>query len=286
MACQIEIESIQAEPPYFAGSQPNGASVIARASDCARVVVTVSVAGPGSQPVAMGEVGVDFSNAVMVGDATLGLVTFPFTVPAVGLQCGDPLHVSVVCEADRGCAAEGLFPIKCKGIVPGTGTTPGGGLPGGEPGSEPGGGQGWPTGEWPTGWPPGPGWWPPNRCAAAALLAADTLLAALVLLAAGVGWQRPGFVTIATAGLVAAGIAWALWLLWCAPSSCTKPAVACWVFKRAFIGTLAVLVFSTSAGVVFFAIGYGAVAGCLVNALRAQGCLVPSARLPLTQIPI
>ena len=57
-------------------------------------------------------------------------------------------------------------------------------------------------------------------------------------------------------------------------------------FKRAFIGSVFVLPFSSNAAIVLILICYGSAAGSLVLALRSRSCPVPSARLPLTQLPI
>jgi hypothetical protein len=76
---------------------------------------------------------------------------------------------------------------------------------------------------------------------------------------------------------------WSLWLFWCAPSACVRLAVLCWVFKRAFIASLVfiplAIVVPMAVAVVLVIIAYGSAAGILVHSK------VPSARLPLTQIP-
>ncbi|MEX0893609.1 MAG: hypothetical protein WEB88_15690 [Gemmatimonadota bacterium] len=46
------------------------------------------------------------------------------------------------------------------------------------------------------------------------------------------------------------------------------------------------IAFSSSALILLLVIGYGATAGLLVEALEENGCPVPSARQPLTQLPI
>jgi len=106
------------------------------------------------------------------------------------------------------------------------------------------------------------------------------------LIATGVGMQQFGLLVAAFVMIGTAGGLWALWMIVCSPDICTKLGVLCWVFKRAFIGSLFVLPLSSNAAVVLILIGYGSVAGLLVITLRNRGCSVPSARLPLTQLPI
>jgi hypothetical protein len=116
--------------------------------------------------------------------------------------------------------------------------------------------------------------------------AAFGLLAALALIAIGVGMQNPVLLTVAAVLLGTVAISWSLWVFWCGPSLCVRLAVLCWVFKLGFIAAIPVLAFSSSAVIVLVIIGYGTMAGLLVHGLRARHCTVPSARRPLTQIPI
>ena len=265
--CQIVIEGLQADPPYVFGDQPTQATVVARSSDhCTRLRVTVRAAGSSSPAITDQEIDVDFSNAVTGTGTTLGLVTTTFLVPPVDLQCGDQLWVEATCVQDASCTASGWFRIVCK-PDPGGGGTPAGGPPGG--GDDGGGGR----------------WWPPTRCIFTAAGSAMGLLAALALIAVGIGTRNVALLTAAAALIAVVGISWALWAYWCAPSTCVRLAVLCWVFKRGFIAALPVLAFSTNMVIVLVIVAYGAIAGILVDKLRAQGCAVPSARLPLTQIP-
>lgn len=254
--CRIVIEGIHAGPPYVGGG-PLAATVVARSSDhCPQVRVTVRATGPGSPVLADQTVAVDFAQPATGPDFLPGLVTLGFALPPVGLRCGDMLHVEVRCSQDPSCAAGGSFAIACK-------PPPETGMPGGDG-----------------------GWWPPMRCLFTAAAAAMALLAALAAIAVGIGTQLPALLATGLGLVAVAAVAWALWVQWCGPSLCTRLAVLCWVLKRGFIAALPVLAFSTSAGIVLVAIGYGALAGILVHALRARNCPVPSARLPLTQIPI
>ena len=116
--------------------------------------------------------------------------------------------------------------------------------------------------------------------------AAMALLAALACIAIGIGTQNAIVLETGLALLPVVAVAWALWMFWCGPSLCTRLAVLCWVFKRGFIAALPVLFFSTNNMIILVIVGYGSVGGILVQVLRERGCPVPSARLPLTQIPI
>lgn len=266
--CHIHIEGIQATPPYLNGNEPMYARIVARSSDhCSRMHVVVRAAGPDSPMLSSNEVEVDFSNALAESGIDLGLVVSTFTLPQVGLRCGDALYVEISCVQDPTCTANGWFPIVCK-PAPAEGNGGAGGVGGGEDAG--GGGT----------------WWPPTRCMFTAAGAAFGLLAALALIALGTGMQNAAMITAAAVLLGTVAISWSLWVFWCAPSLCVRLAVLCWVFKRGFIAAIPVLVVSSSAIIVLVIVGYGATAGLLVHALRVRNCAAPSARRPLTQIPI
>lgn len=257
--CEIRIEGVQAGPPYGAGGSPLQATVVARVSEgCDAVRLVVRVAGPGTPPLVDATVAADFSNADSGSEVLPGLVSHSFPVPDVGLRCGDTVQVEATCASDPSCSDSAAVPIECKPA------------PGGGPGDD--GSDG--------------GWWPPTRCMFTAAGSAMGLLAASASFAIGVGTQNAALVAAALAIAGIAGLSWALWTYWCAPSICTRLGVLCWVFKRAFIAAIPVLAFSTDTMIILVLIGYGAIAGILVIRLRDLDCPVPSARQPLTQIPI
>jgi hypothetical protein len=266
MPCQISIQGLQTNPPYANGDEPTHLQVVGRSSAyCTRVRVVVYSAGPGSPTLFDQPLDVDFSNAFGQTGIDFGLIVATFNLPQVGLRCGDQLYVEMRCVADPGCQAQGWFSIACKPRPQDLGGSSG----------TPGSGNG--SGSWT---------WPPSRCLFTAATAAFLLLAGLGLLALGIGTQNAASVAAGAGLIAAAGVAWALWEFWCGPTRCVRLGVLCWVFKRAFIVAIPVLFFSTAPMIVLVLIGYGSAAGLLVRALRASQCPVPSARLPLTQIPI
>jgi hypothetical protein len=263
--CQIVLEQLQASPPYVSGNQPSRVTVQARATgDCRRARVTLRVAA-GAAVIATQSVTVVHGPSAVL--PLTGLITATFALPSVGLQCGDPLFVEVVCLDDAACAARGMLAIHCK-------PDPGGDGPGGG-GDGPGGGGDGPGGGWPA-----------ARCLVSAVAATTMLLAALSLIAYGVGTSNAGPVALGTGLLAPAGVAWALWRTWCQPSRCVRLGVLCWVFKRGFLLAIPVIPLSTNVAIILVLIAYGSVAGILVQELRRRGCSVPSARLQLSQLPI
>ena len=246
--CRIEIQGASAGPPYVPGGWPIEVTVTARCTDhCQQARVIVRDPALGSLVVADQTVAVDFSQAGSAPDELTGIVSLRFTLIPLSKGCGDQLQVQVTCSQDQACTATKTITVICKPP------------------------------------PPSIGW---NWCRLWVLLAAGTLFAALVLIATGVGMQQFGLLVAAFVMIGTAGGLWALWMIVCSPDICTKLGVLCWVIKRAFIGSLFVLPLSSNAAVVLILIGYGSVAGLLVITLRNRGCSVPSARLPLTQLPI
>lgn len=261
MACQVKIEGIGAGPP-FPGGLPQAILVFGRTTaDCTSLNLIVRVAGPGSPSLVSTTVPVGF------GDANAGPQNFPglflhqLALPSqLGLACGDSLFVEATCSGNPSCRDSGAFSITCKPGSPGSG-------PGNGPGS-------------------GNGGWPSPRCFWSGVSAAMTLLAGLTLLGLGIALINSATTTAAVVLFGIAGLAWALWVFWCQPSSCVKLAVLCWVFKRAFIASIPILGFSISALSILVLIGYGAAAGILVDRLQRNRCAVPSALGPITQIPL
>jgi hypothetical protein len=265
--CQIIIEGIQSGPPYSSGL-PTEAVVVARSSQhCAEVHVRVHIAGPGSPDIINQFVTVDFSGASSDPNLLPGLIKLRFEWPSiVELHCGDRLFVEVTCQQDANCSASGSFTIDCK-PAPGE---PGSGTDDDDDNNGNGNGNGW----------------PPIRCLFTAAGAAFALLAALACIAIGIGTVNPTSLATGIALLGASSLAWALWAYWCGPSRCVRLAVLCWVFKCGFLAALPVLFFSINMTIILVIIAYGSIAGLLVQELRKHGCPVPSARQPLTQIPI
>ncbi len=263
--CNIVIEAIESVPPFNQGL-PIEAVVSARSSHyCTEVNVRVHIAGPGSADIInQSPCTVDFSGASSNPALLPGLITVPFTLPPIAeLRCGDLLFVEVICAADTNCFGSGWLPITCKPAP-------------GEPGSgseSPENGNGGPH-------------WPPWRCLFTAAAAAFALMAALACLAIGIGTHDSTSIARGIALLGASSLAWALWSYWCGPTRCVRLAVLCWVFKCGFLAALPVLFFSTNMVIILVIIAYGTIAGLLVQELRKLGCPVPSARQPLTQIPI
>jgi len=246
--CRIEIQGVSTGPPYVPGGWPIDVTVTARCTDhCQQARVIVRDPALGSLVIADQTVTVDFSQAGSAPDELTGIVSHRFTLIPLSKRCGDQLRVEVRCSQNQDCAATKTIAITCKPP------------------------------------PPGIGW---NWCRLWVLLAAGTLIAALLLIAAGIGMQQFGLIVAALVMIGIAGGLWALWIVFCSPDICTKLGVLCWAFKRAFIGSLFVLPLSSNASVVLVLIGYGSAAGLLVLALRNRDCTVPSARLPLTQLPI
>ncbi|HSS18989.1 MAG TPA: hypothetical protein VLL54_02845 [Pyrinomonadaceae bacterium] len=263
--CQIVIEGIQAGPPYTSDGLPTEAIVVARSSHyCDEVHVQVHIADAGSQNIADQNVTVDFSGASSDPALLPGLITLRFDLPPLSeFRCGDLLFVEITCVADEGCTKHDWFPIQCKPAP-------------GEPGSGSDNGNGNGNG----------GHWPPLRCLFTAAAAAFALLAALACIAIGIGTQNPTSLATGIALLGASSLAWALWAYWCGPGLCVRLAVLCWVFKCGFLAAIPVLFFSTNMVIILVIIAYGSIAGLLVEKLRKHNCPVPSARQPLTQIPI
>jgi hypothetical protein len=263
--CNIVIEGITSIPPYNQGL-PIEAVVVARSSHyCTEVNVHVHIADPSSEDlINRPPFTVDFSGASSNPALLPGLIAVPFALPPIAeFRCGDLLFVEVTCVADSNCFAHDWFPINCKPAP-------------GEPGSgtgEPGNGNGGPH-------------WPPTRCLFTAAAAAFALMAALACIAIGIGTQNSTSIATGIALLGASSLAWALWSYWCGPTRCVRLAVLCWVFKCGFLAALPVLFFSTNMVIILVIIAYGTIAGLLVQELRKYGCPVPSARQPLTQIPI
>jgi hypothetical protein len=200
----------------------------------------------GSLVVADQTVAVDFSQAASAPDELKGVISLHFTLIPLSKRCGDQLQVQVTCSQDQACTATDYFDRL---------QTP----------------------------PPNIGW---NWCRLWILFATGILVPALILIAAGFGMQQSALILAALVMIGIAGGLWALWMIVCSPDICTRLGVLCWVFKRAFIGSLFVLPFSSNAAIVLILICYGSAAGSLVLALRSRSCPVPSARLSLTQLPI
>lgn len=259
MACVVRLEQLASAPPY-ANGLPQTIDIYGRASaDCASVRVVVRAVGPGSPIIAQAVVPVGF--APNNGADLPGLFRFQFAVPAqLGLACGDLLFIEAICAVDPSCRDARHIPVLCKS-PPAVGPVT----------SPPGGGS---------------GGWPPSRCFWSAASAAMTFLAALVTLGLAVALMNASLIAAAAALFAISAAAWALWKFWCAPSFCVQFGVLCWVFKRAFILSLPTLGFTHNAMTALLLIGYGAVAGILVHRLQKAGCPVPSARQPLTQLPI
>lgn len=261
MACQVKIEGINAGPP-FPGGLPQAIAVFGRTSaDCTSLSLVVRIAGPGSPPIVSTTVPVGMSDANAGPQDLPGLFLYQLALPSqLGLACGDSLFVDATCSDNPGCRDCGPFAITCKPAPPGPGPDPGNGH--------------------------GNGGWPPSRCFWSGVSAAMTLLAGLTLLGVGIAVMNSATVTAAMVLLGVAGLAWALWIFWCQPSSCVRLAVLCWVFKRAFIASIPILGFTVSALSILVLIGYGAAAGILVDRLQRNRCPVPSALGPITQIPL
>jgi len=257
MVCTIRLEQISSSPPFASGGLPQTLEVYGRASnDCSSVRVSIAVAGPGSPTITNAVVPIGFPPDP--GSDLPGLFVYRVALPGqLGLQCGDTLHVEAICIDDPQCRDVRDMVIDCK-------PAPAGG--GGGTGTN--------------------GGWSPTRCFWTGVSAAMTLLAALVTLGIGIALMVP--VTNAAAivlfGIAAA--AWALWAFWCGPGTCVRLAVLCWVFKRALILSIPTLGFTLSALVILLLVGYGSIAGILVDRLRRMGCPIPSALQPLTQIPL
>jgi hypothetical protein len=265
MACQIHIEGISAGPPY-PGGLPQAIAVFGRTTaDCTSVNLVVRVAGPGSPPLVSTTVPVGVGDSNVGPQGLPGLFVHQLALPSqLGLACGDVLFVEATCSDNPNCRDSGSSSITCKpgslGSGPGTGPGPGNGS--------------------------GNGGWPPSRCFWSGVSAAMALLAGLTLLGVGIALMDSVTTTAAVVLFGIAGLAWALWVFWCQPSTCVKLAVLCWVFKRAFIASIPILGFSISALSILVLIGYGAAAGILVDRLQRNRCPVPSALGPITQIPL
>lgn len=271
--CKVTIEGVHAGPPYVLGNQPASITVVGRTSeDCNQVRLVIRIAGAGSPAIVDQIVAVDFP-ANQPGQLP-GLVRKMVPLPQVGLTCGDPLYVEMTSTHDATCSDSGQFAIECK-PHPSAGSGPGNGNGGAPPDGDNGGGNGWT-------WPP----WPGTRCGWTAAGAAMGFIAALASLAIGIGTQNAPLIAAAIAIAALAGLSWALWTFWCERGFCARRIILCWVFKRAFIATLPVIAFSSSALIVLVLVGYGALAGILVNVLRERGCPVPSARSPFNHLPI
>lgn len=266
MACQIRIEGIGAGPP-FPNGLPQAIAISGRTSaDCTSLNLVVRVTGPGSPALVNTTVPVGIGDANVGAEDLPGLFLHQMALPSqLGLACGDPLFVEATCTSDPGCQDSGSFPIRCK---PGPG-----GDGDGDPGDDDGNGNGW----------------PPSRCFWTGVSSAMTLLAALTVFAIGIALMDAAMIATATALFAVAAAAWALWVFWCGPSWCVRMAVLCYVFKRAFIVSIPVLPilgFGISALSILVVIGYGAIAGILVDRLQRNGCPVPSALGSITQIPL
>lgn len=246
--CRIEIQGASAGPTYLPGGWPIQVSVTARCTDhCQQARVIVRDPALGSLVVADQTVAVDFSQAASAPDELKGVISLHFTLIPLSKRCGDQLQVQVTCSQDQACTATRTISIDCKPP------------------------------------PPNIGW---NWCRLWILLATGILVPALILIAAGFGMQQSALILAALVMIGIAGGLWALWMIVCSPDICTRLGVLCWVFKRAFIGSLFVLPFSSNVAIVLILICYGSAAGSLVLALRSRSCPVPSARLSLTQLPI
>lgn len=260
---QVWIDQLQGDGPFFGGA-PSSLRVIVRTdADCQQVSISVRVTDASSPLLASATVFVSFQSTA----PAQGLAVLQFSPPAgVTLKCGDTLYIEALCSGAGNAPDARTLPIMCK-PDPNGGSGGGGGNGGG------GGGPGGPS-------------WPPMRCLFTAAAAAYAMLAGLESFAIGIGTQDAALLAAGTALLAAAGLSWALWKYWCGPSSCVRIGLLCYVFKMALLGALPVIAFSTSASIILVIVAYGSIAGVLVTRLRALHCPVPSARLPITQLPL
>jgi hypothetical protein len=273
MARRILIEGIVAEAPFQSGGEPDWVSLAVRVNDCTDVVATVDVPLPdGRRLLDHQTIHVDYP--LLPADPALpGLAIWRFRLPQapVGLHCSDVVNVEVYCEAHTNCVATKPLPIRCKWISPGQ--------PGddGNPDVDNGNNQN------------GNGGinWPSLGCLSSGLTGAMILLFALAGLAFGIALANAATINSSIGAIVFAAGLLGTWAALCPRSWCTKVGVMCWVFKWAFILSLLMLVFVTiNPLIILVVVTYGSIAGLLVSLLRANGCLVPSSRLFITQLPL
>jgi hypothetical protein len=247
MACQVVILSIIAAPPYI-GNRPLAAAVAGRTTDdCAHVRFVVRAGGPSSAVITDQIVDTAVSDP---GGALPRIATATF--PVIGtIACGDQLYVEMSCTDVSSCQDSGFVMVECK---------------------------------------PPPDGQPISRCLLFGAGSAVMLVLGLVTFATGVAMSSPATIAWAAAVLGLALMLWQLWMFFCHPSLCTRLAVLCWAFKRAFIFSLAfvplLVPLWVSATIMLVIIAYGSIAGILVNLMMRRGCRIPSARLPITQVPV
>lgn len=276
-ACRLTIENPQGNAPFHTG-MPDTVTVVLRVSrDCNAVDFVVRLVPDGNPLVSATGVPVVHgplpSGQSPDDPASDGLAQYTFAVnPALAhhlsLGCERLVWIEAHCAADPSCATSAHRRITCKGHTvgggPGGGSDGGGGTNGGA-GTD-GGGWNWP---WPL---------PPDlMCGIWKRTFAYALLAGLLLLIAAICLPQPGLWVAMGVAFGVAAVAHELWIAWCiGATTCERIGLRCWVFKRAFLGGLAVAVVLLCPWGVLGALAYGVIGGWLVMRLRTLWCPVPS----------
>ena len=253
--CRLDVE-VQSDGPLIAGFV-TAVNVIGHASrNCTRVHVTVRTSQLGTT-LFSGDATTQYQ-AIQPGtsasdQANDGLWQIQFSVALNGLHCGDELWVEAQCIDGGGtCQTQGTQGIQCK-QTPGT---------------------------WP--WPD-----PPQiACPRWGRIFLELLFIALVLIAAGVSAASVATIAAGLVALAAAAGMRAFWEGWCVPPRCVFWGGVVWVYKWATLAALLLAIGYRSFAGWLVMIAYGIVTGWIALYLQRRHCRVPSARTPLSQLPL
>ena len=180
------------------------------------------------------------------------------SIPGVAINCGAAVRIRITCTTPGcNCNQDDLFDIACKTLDPDS-VHPGPGGNGNNNGSN-NGGITWPS------------WFCPFTARAFALILWLTLIG-VALGVAGTGWIPQPLIN---AGIVAASIFLAAWVLICQPSFCAILRIITLVFMIATLATFVLALGFTDFIVAALAACYGGITALLVSIMKSHHCRVP-----------